>query len=75
MCNTRAKGILLAEELKKENPKRSYYMEKALSYFDHFKDGLFLYRKDGRYPIDNNLDGTSGEAVHGDAESNPTLRQ
>ena len=46
---------LLAEELKKENPKRSYYMEQALSYFDHFKDGLFLYRKDGNYPIDNNL--------------------
>ena len=46
---------LLAEELKKENPKRSYYMEQALSYFDHFKDGLFLYRKDGSYPIDNNL--------------------
>lgn len=46
---------LLAEELKKENPRRSYHMEQALSYFDHFKDGLFLYRKDGRYPIDNNL--------------------
>ena len=26
-----------------------------LNYFDHFKDGLFLYRKNGRYPIDNNL--------------------
>ena len=46
---------LLTEELRKENPKRSYYMEQALSYFDHFKDGLFLYRRDGRYPIDNNL--------------------
>lgn len=23
-------------------------MEQALSYFDHFKDGLFLYRRDGR---------------------------
>lgn len=46
---------LLTEELRNENPKRSYYMEQALSYFDHFKDGLFLYRKDGRYPIDNNL--------------------
>lgn len=30
-------------------------MEQALGYFDHFKDGLFLYRRDGRYPIDNNL--------------------
>ena len=30
-------------------------MEQALSYFDLFKDGLFLYRKDERYPIDNNL--------------------
>ena len=46
---------LLSEELSKENPKRSYYMEQALSYFDRFKEGLFLYRKDGRYPIDNNL--------------------
>lgn len=46
---------LLTEELDKENPKRSYYMEQVLSYFDHFKDGLFLYRRDGRYPIDNNL--------------------
>ena len=46
---------LLTEELRKENPKRSYYMEQALSYFDNFKDGLFLYRRDGRYPIDNNL--------------------
>ena len=33
----------------------SAHMEQALSYFDHFKDGLFLYRKDGSYPIDNNL--------------------
>ena len=46
---------LLVEELRKENPKRSYYMEQALSYFDHFKDGFFLYRKNDRYPIDNNL--------------------
>lgn len=46
---------LLAEELKRENPKRSYYMEQALGYFDHFKDDLFLYRKDGSHPIDNNL--------------------
>ena len=28
---------------------------KALNYLDHFCDGLFLYRKDGSYPIDNNL--------------------
>ncbi len=46
---------LLSEELKKENPRRSYYMEQALNYFDHFKDALFRYREDGRYPIDNNL--------------------
>lgn len=46
---------LLKEELSKENPKRSYYMDQALNYFDHFKEGLFMYRKDGRYPIDNNL--------------------
>lgn len=30
-------------------------MDQALNYFDHFKEGLFMYRKDGRYPIDNNL--------------------
>lgn len=51
----RRQRALLTEELRKENPKRSYYIEQVLSYFDHFKDGLFLYRKDGRYPIDNNL--------------------
>ena len=45
----------LEEELSKENPKRSYYMDQALNYFDHFKEGLFMYRRDGRYPIDNNL--------------------
>lgn len=46
---------LLKEELSKENPKRSYYMDQALNYFDHFKEGLFMYRREGRYPIDNNL--------------------
>lgn len=30
-------------------------MEQALCYFDHFKDGLFLYCRDGRSPIDDNL--------------------
>ena len=30
-------------------------MAYALNYFDHFKEGLFMCRKDGRYPIDNNL--------------------
>ena len=30
-------------------------MDQALNYFNHFKEVLFLYRKDGRYPIDNNL--------------------
>ena len=30
-------------------------MGQALNNFDHFKEGLFMYRKDGRYPIDNNL--------------------
>ena len=30
-------------------------MKQALSYFDHLKDGYFLYLKDGRYPIGNNL--------------------
>lgn len=45
----------MKEELSKENPKRSYYMDQALNYFDHFKEGLFMYRNDGRSPIDNNL--------------------
>ena len=30
-------------------------MMQALNYLDHFRDELFLYRKDGSYPIDNNL--------------------
>lgn len=30
-------------------------MAHAQNYFDHFKEGLFMYRKDGKYPIDNNL--------------------
>ena len=46
---------LLSKELSRENPNRSYYMKQALNYFDHFKDDLFRYRKDGNYPIDNNL--------------------
>ena len=37
------------------NEFRSPYMMQALNYLDHFWDGLFLYRKDGSYPIDNNL--------------------
>jgi len=45
----------LEEELRKDNEFRSSYMMQALSYLDHFWDGLFLYRKDGSYPIDNNL--------------------
>ena len=30
-------------------------MDQTLNHFDHFKEGLFMYLKDGRYPIDNNL--------------------
>ena len=45
----------LDEELRKDNEFRSPYMMQALNYLDHFWDGLFLYRKDGSYPIDNNL--------------------
>ena len=41
--------------MNKYGKNESAHMEQALSYFDHFKDGLFLYRKDGNYPIDNNL--------------------
>ena len=41
--------------MNKYGKNESAHMEQALSYFDHFKDGLFLYRKGGSYPIDNNL--------------------
>lgn len=47
--------IRLDEELRKDNEYRSSYMMQALNYMDHFWDVLFLYRKDGSYPIDNNL--------------------
>ena len=47
--------IRLDEELRKDNEFRSSYMIQALNYLDRFWDGLFLYRKDGSYPIDNNL--------------------
>lgn len=45
----------LDEELAKDNEFRSSYMMEALHYLDRFWEGLFLYRKDGAYPIDNNL--------------------
>lgn len=45
----------LDEERRKDNEYRSPYMMQALNYLDHFLDGLFLYRKDGSYPMDNNL--------------------
>ena len=47
--------IRLDEELRKDNEVRSTYMMQALNYLDHFWDILFLYRKDGAYPIGNNL--------------------
>ena len=47
--------IRLDEELRTDNEFRSSYMMQALNYLDHFWDGLFLYRKDGSYPINNNL--------------------
>lgn len=47
---------LLDKELGREGPpRRGQYMEDALRYLEHFWDGLFLYRKNGEYPIDNNL--------------------
>lgn len=42
-------------ELSKPSSSRSYYMQEALNYFSHFKKGLFLYRTNGGYPIDNNI--------------------
>ena len=41
--------------MNKYGKNESAHMEQAPSYFNHFNDGLFLYRKDGCYPIDNNL--------------------
>lgn len=47
---------LLDKELGCEgSPRRGQYMEEALRHLEHFWDGLFLYRKNGEYPIDNNL--------------------
>ena len=46
---------VIARELTKSPSDRSYYMQEALNYFDHFKEGLFLYRTNGNYPIDNNI--------------------
>lgn len=46
---------IVSRELSKPSSDRSYYMQEALNYFDHFKQGLFLYRTNGNYPIDNNI--------------------
>ena len=46
---------IVSRELSKPSSNRSYYMQEALNYFDHFKEGLFLYRTNGNYPIDNNI--------------------
>ena len=45
----------LEEELRKDNEFRSPYMMQALNYLCHFKDRLFLYRKDGAYTVSYNL--------------------
>lgn len=36
-------------------PRYGSLMEKAVSYLDHFWNQVFLYRKDGKYTIDNSL--------------------
>lgn len=36
-------------------PRYGNLMEKAVSYLDHFWNQFFLYRKDGKYTIDNSL--------------------
>ena len=36
-------------------PRHGSLMKKAVGYFDHFWDQIFLYRKDGNYTIDNSL--------------------
>lgn len=46
---------IVSRELSKPSSNRSYYLQEALNYFDHFKEGLFLYRTNGNYPIDNNI--------------------
>ena len=42
-------------ELAKDDSERSPYLREALSYLCKFRDGIFAYRKDGHYPIDNNI--------------------
>ena len=34
---------------------KAHKLGRDLNYFDHFKEGLFLYRTNGNYPIDNNI--------------------
>lgn len=46
---------MLREEPEKPDELRLEYMQETLNYMEHFWNGLFLYRNDGRYPIDNNL--------------------
>ncbi len=50
-------------------------MVHALNYFDHFKEGLFMYRKDGRYPIDNNLAECQVRPFTALRKSNTTIRK
>lgn len=54
LIERKLRGIL-SKELGRCAPERGPYMQEALNYFDHFKEGLFLYRTNGEYPIDNNL--------------------
>ena len=42
-------------ELAKDDSERSPYLTEALNYLCKFRDGIFAYRKDGHYPIDNNI--------------------
>ncbi len=41
--------------LQEDASSRSDYMQKGLNYLEKFWGGLFLYRKDGSYPLSNNL--------------------
>lgn len=53
MLNLQGKTALFAVRIWLSQ--RRYYVDLSLNCFDHFKEGLFIYRKNGRYPIDNNL--------------------
>lgn len=54
MCNTIASWYPAGREAKNVEPETEL-LHGTGNYFEHFKDGLILYRMDERYPIGYNL--------------------